>query len=114
MATQSDLHIDQGVFSEFIITVDDIEEGEPYLDLTNYEIYSSKMGRHYSSKTKYNLNCEIYGNPVDGKIRLYFLPDDTLTSGEGHFMYTIHIRSTTDQNIIKRILEGIVFINPII
>ena len=104
MATKLNLFIDQGTDFTTTIEVAD-EEGVP-IDLSNYT-GRAQMRKHYTS-TAYN-SFNVTGNS-NGVITVSMNSATTANIAGGRYVWDLEL--ATPGNIVSRIVEGIVTINP--
>jgi hypothetical protein len=105
MAVKSRLVIDQGVDYEVTVNVKDANSAA--INLTGYT-GKAQMRKHYSSSTKYNFIVTIAGNT--GEVTMAMFSANTANIAAGRYVYDCSI--TSSNNIVSRIVEGIVTINP--
>jgi hypothetical protein len=104
MATKLNLFIDQGTDFSTSIEVAD-EEGTP-LNLTTYT-GRSQMRKHYTSTTFNSFN--VTGN-ANGVITISMNAATSANITGGRYVWDLELVSSG--NVVSRIVEGIVTINP--
>lgn len=103
MARQHNLTIDMGTDVEFQISVYD-DYGEIF-DLTGHTA-RSKFRQHYQSANSVEFTATI----TDNKIVLSLDHVQTANLTPGRYYYDVEIQSSG--NVVSRVLEGIVVVNP--
>lgn len=103
MATRINLFVDQG--SDYRSTVQLEDENGP-IDLTSYTARGS-FREHYSSLTAYPINIGLSNT---GVVELQI--PASLTSGIRAKRYVYDIELVSSANVVSRIIEGILTINP--
>lgn len=104
MATKLNLFIDQGTdFSTTIEVADD--NGDP-INLSTYT-GRSQMRKHYTSTTHYSFT--VSGNS-NGVITVSMNAATTANISGGRYVWDLELVSSG--NVVSRIVEGIVTINP--
>lgn len=106
MATISNLYIDQGSDYGTVITVAS-GSGAP-LNLAGYTI-KSQMRKSYQSSVAYDFTGSVL-DAANGQIRLTLTAAQTENIPPGRWLYDVEITSSTGSK--KRVVEGIVTINP--
>lgn len=106
MATISNLYVDAGSDYSNIITVA-ASNGQP-LNLTGYTV-ASQMRKSYKSSLAYPFTASVY-DALNGKIRLQLTPSQSESIPEGRWLYDVEITSPSGSK--KRVVEGIVTVNP--
>jgi len=106
MATISNLYVDAGSDYSNIITVA-ATNGQP-LNLTGYTV-AAQMRKSYKSSLAYSFTASIYDANA-GKIRLQLTPSQSESIPAGRWLYDVEITSPTNSK--KRVVEGIVTVNP--
>ena len=104
MATKLNLFIDQGTDFTTTIEIAD-EEGNP-IDLTSYT-GRSQMRKHYTSNTYHAFT--VSGN-ANGVITVSMNAATTANISGGRYVWDLEM--VAPGNVVSRIVEGIVTINP--
>lgn len=108
MSNKSNLVIDQGTTFDVYIDLTD-ENGDP-IDVSPY-VANAQMRKWYSSVNPaavFATNTAI--EPPNGVIRLSLTAEQTANLDHGRYVYDVTI--VNDENIITRVLEGIVTVTP--
>ena len=109
MAVSINFVMDQGTFFEGIANIQN-NDGSAY-DLTDMLVYC-QMRRSYYTKTAINIHAEVYGDPLNGKIRLWLNPSETDPIKPVRYVYDVEVHSTVDPNKVKRVLQGVITVSP--
>lgn len=104
MATKVNLYIDQG--TDFSTPIELAEEDGTPLDLTTYT-GRAQMRKHYTSSS-YN-SFTVNGN-ANGIITISMNAATTANIAGGRYVWDLELVSAG--NVVSRIVEGIVTINP--
>jgi len=104
MATKLNLFIDQGTDFSTTIDVGD-EEGNP-INLSSYT-GRSQMRKHYTSATFFSFGV---AGDSQGRITVSMNAATTANIAGGRYVWDLELVSTG--NVVSRIVEGIVTINP--
>lgn len=113
MATVINFVIDAGSKFEGIATIQN-EDGSLF-DLTGYDIYAQMRKSFYSTRNIININTSIFETPETGQVLLELDPDVTQllpTLMTNNYIYDVEARNPNDSTDVKRILEGVITINP--
>lgn len=105
MATKANLVIDQG--TDFSTTITVYDDDDTIINLTGYTA-SAQARKHYTSNTSYNFNVIVTGNT--GEVTLTMSANTTANIASGRYVYDCEVVS--NNNLVSRILEGIVTITP--
>lgn len=108
MATISNLYVDQG--TSFSSVVDLQNQDGTALNLTGYTV-AGQMRKSYQSSVAVDFVCSIYGDPLNGQIKLQLAPATTSGLRAGRYIYDVEITNTASGNKY-RVLEGIVILSP--
>lgn len=108
MASQVNFVIDQGTTFEAIATIDQ-EDGSVF-DLNGLTPYS-QMRKSYYTKTAINIQASVYGDPVNGDIKLFLLPEETDSIKAGRYVYDVEVHNE-DGTYVKRVMQGIITVTP--
>lgn len=109
MATIINLVVDAGTSFEAIITLES-EDGTIF-DLTGLVPYS-QMRRSYYTSSYIDIAAEVYGDPVDGQVRLSMIPSVTQTIKPSRYVYDVEVHNPNDVDFVKRLIEGIITVYP--
>lgn len=109
MANAVNFVIDQGTLFEGIATIEN--EDQTVFDLTDMTPYS-QMRRSYYTNTAFDIGVEVYGDPINGQIKLTLLPSQSNVLRAGRYVYDVEVHSDVDPNYTKRVLQGIITISP--
>jgi len=109
MATQINFVIDAGTKFDAIAQIKN-EDGTPY-DLTNLSI-TSKMKKSYYTTNGIDITCGVDGDPTLGNISMEVNPPLTELAKNGKWVYDVEVSNPVDINYIKRVLEGVITVNP--
>jgi hypothetical protein len=99
------LYIDQGANFNHIINLSD-DVTNDYLDVT---VQAQMRRGYYSRNPSGNLTCTIT-DAANGEITLSMTAANTANLKPGRHVFDI--KTTDDDNVISRILEGIITVNP--
>ena len=105
MAVKSRLVIDQG--SDYEVTINVKDANSSPIDLTGYT-GQAQMRKHFSSSTKYDFDVTITAQT--GEVTLSMAAANTANIAHGRYVYDCFI--TSNNNVVSRVVEGIVTINP--
>lgn len=102
-----DIFIDQGDDFSKIITLSD--QNDLPLDLTGFT-FTATMKEYYNTVKAYNLQAAVFGNPINGQIRLFMTSANTQLLIKPRYVYSVRGTDGTDT---VRVLDGQVLIQPI-
>lgn len=105
MAIKSNIVIDQGTDYEVTINVKDANTTP--INLTGFTGVA-QIRKYYTSSKKYDFTVSISANT--GEVTLGMSAANTAKITAGRYLYDCTLTSNT--NVISRIVEGIVTINP--
>jgi hypothetical protein len=105
MAVKSNIVIDQGTDFEVTINLKDADTTPITLD--GYE-GQAQVRKYYTSSRSYNFDVLISANT--GEVTLAMSANTSANIAPGRYVYDCVLTSNT--NIVSRIVEGIVTINP--
>lgn len=110
MTTQANLYIDQG--TDFLISLDLFtDEGEEF-PTDDYEFFASAR-KLYSTNKAFDIETRLITDDDDpNNFELYISPEKTANTEPGKYTYDVLMRS--DNGVVDKILEGIIFIIPTI
>lgn len=104
MAIKSNIVIDQGTDYEVTINVKDANTAS--IDLSGYTA-NAQLRKHYTSSRSYSFNTKVSANT--GEVTLSMPAANTAAISAGRYVYDCVL---TSNNIITRLVEGIVTISP--
>lgn len=105
MATKANLFIDQGTTYSTTISIANMDDEA--IDLSNYS-GAAQIRKHYTSSNSVNFGVSIDG--ATGDLTLSLTAAQTSGMQPGRYVYDVEI--TDSANVVSRIVEGIVTINP--
>ena len=105
MSLKSNLIVDQGANFVYKVYLVDAS-GNPF-DLSNYTA-NSQIRRTYSSTSYNTIDVNVGGN--NGLLTLTM--DSTVTANLTSNRYVYDLNITSNTNVVSRILEGFVTVNP--
>lgn len=105
MAIRSNIVIDQG--TDYEVTVNVKDANTTPINLAGYT-GNAQMRKYYTSSTKYDFNVNVSANT--GEITLTMSANTSANIAAGRYVYDCILVSNT--NIVSRIIEGYVTINP--
>lgn len=108
MAVQINFVVDQGTSFSAIATIKN-EDGSLF-NLTGLTPYS-QMRKSYYTKTAIEITAEVYGDPVNGDIKLSMPPSVTDGIRAGRYVYDVEVHDATG-DYVKRVLQGIITVTP--
>ena len=108
MATTANLYVDQGTTFSTIVDLEN-QDGTP-LNLTGYSV-AGQIRKSYQSSTAISFTCSVFGDELNGQIRLQLAPSTTIGMRAGRYIYDVEITNTQSGDKF-RVLEGIVILNP--
>lgn len=105
MATKANLFIDQGTTYSTTISIANMDDEA--IDLSNYT-GAAQIRKHYTSSNSVSFGVSIDG--ATGDLTLSLTAAQTGAMLPGRYVYDVEI--TDSANVVSRIVEGIVTINP--
>ena len=105
MATKANLIVDQG--THFSTTISIANMDDEAIDLTGYSA-AAQIRKHYSSSNSVNFGVSI--DAQQGDLTLTLTPAQTNAMVPGRYVYDVEV--TNSSNVVSRVVEGIVTINP--
>lgn len=105
MAIKSNIVIDQGTDYEVTINVKDANTSA--ISLTGF-VGRAQIRKYYTSSNKYDFNVTVGANT--GEVTMSMSAANTANITAGRYVYDCVLISSS--NVISRIVEGIVTINP--
>ena len=102
MAINANLKLDQGADFETKILITDKNDNP--IDLTGYT-GESKMRRHYSSANSFSFTVDMT-EAANGVVNVTMPAANTGDIAAGRYVYDIEL--TSENNVVSRIIEGIV------
>jgi len=109
MAGITNLTIEKGANFDVTITLNDASNNP--IDLTEYTASAKMRSSLYSQSEIYDITCSIVAPAANGNIRLQQTYQYTSNIKPGRYFYDVQIFDS-ENNILKRVLEGIVIVNP--
>ena len=104
MAVKSNIVIDQG--TDYEVTINVTDANTTPINLTGYTC-QAQVRKYYTSSRKYDFAVTISANT--GEVTLAMSANTSANIAAGRYLYDCTI---SQANIISRIVEGIVTINP--
>lgn len=108
MSSYSNITIEQG--TSFETTVDVVDGVGGAYDLTDLSAKCS-MKKSYYTSASHTINAEVFGDPLNGQVRIYLSPAESNAIKSGRYVYDIIVYNDT-QTIAERVIEGIVNLTP--
>lgn len=105
MAIKSNITIDQGTDYEVTINVKDANTTA--ISLTGFT-GQAQIRKYYTSSRKYDFTVTVSANT--GEVTMAMSANNTANIAAGRYVYDCVLISNT--NVVSRIVEGIVTINP--
>jgi hypothetical protein len=59
-----------------------------------------------------DINAEIWGDPLNGEIKLSLIPSQTANIKPSRYVYDIEVHDPANVNYVKRVMEGIATVYP--
>lgn len=109
MAVQINFVVDQGATFTAIVTIEN-EDGTLF-DLTNMTPLS-QMRKSYYTNTSIDIDVEVWGDPLNGEVKIKILPAVSNAIRAGRYVYDIEVHSDLDTEYVKRVVQGIITISP--
>jgi hypothetical protein len=107
MTTRANLYVDQGV--DFLVALElETDQGDDY-PVTNQQFFC-QVRKMYSTTVLFEADLEVVVNGVTNEINLSFDPSVTRNIKPGKYQYDLIM--INDNNITKKILEGLLFVLP--
>lgn len=108
MAAYIELVIDQGTtFNNIINITDDVTNAA--VNVSGYSFESQIRRSYYSANITANITCSI-SNAANGEVTMNMTAANTANIKPGRYVFDV--KSTDTFNVVNRILEGIITINP--
>jgi hypothetical protein len=108
MAAYVELYMDQGAtFNNIINVTDDLTND--YMDITGYTIRSQMRRSYYSTNAAANLVCTIT-DASNGEITMTLAASNTSNIKAGRYLFDLETENRS--NVIVRLVEGIITVNP--
>jgi hypothetical protein len=108
MAAYVELVVDQGTtFNNVINITDDVTNAA--VNIANYSFESQVRRSYYSANITANIICTVT-NASNGEVTMSISASNTANIKPGRYVFDV--KSTNGDNIVDRILEGIITINP--
>jgi hypothetical protein len=108
MASYSNIKIEQG--TSFDVVIDVINDDNTAYDLTDYDAKSQMKKSHYTSSF-HEITASIYGDPVNGQVKLAMTPAQSNAIKAGRYVYDVVIYNNITGNV-ERVVEGIINLTP--
>ena len=105
MANKTNIVIDQG--TDYIVTINVKDGNTTPIGLEGYT-GQAQLRKYYTSSKKYNFTVAVSANT--GEVTLSMAANTTSSIPAGRYLYDCSLTSNT--NVVSRIVEGIVTINP--
>lgn len=105
MAIKSNIVIDQG--TDYEVTINIKDANTTAISLSGF-VGQAQIRKYYTSSKKYDFNVIISANT--GEVTMAMSSANTANIAAGRYVYDCVLISNT--NVISRIVEGIVTINP--
>jgi hypothetical protein len=105
MAIKSNIVIDQG--TDFEVTINVRDANTTAIALTGFT-GQAQLRKYYTSSRKYDFNVTVSANT--GEVTLAMSAANSALISSGRYVYDCVLVSNT--NVVSRIVEGIVTINP--
>lgn len=102
-----DIYIDQGDNFNKIVSLKD-DDGYP-IDLRGFT-FDANLRQYFNTSKDYSLQVDLYGDGVNGQLRLYMIPSTTSLLSAPRYVYSI--RAISGDTII-RVLDGQALITPV-
>lgn len=109
MAISINFVLDAGTLFEVVATIEN-EDGTTF-DLTGLEPYC-QMAKSYYTTSKIDIDAAIEGDPTLGQIKLSLIPTASDGIKAGRYVYDVEVHKTADPDYIKRVLQGVITVNP--
>lgn len=106
MATKANLIIDAGTDFSTTITITN-DTTDAVVDLTGYT-GRAQIRKHFASSNSVNFDVTVGG--VEGSVTLSLSDTQTSAMRAGRYVYDVEVVSA--DNVVSRIVEGIVTITP--
>ena len=108
MAAYIELVIDQGTtFNNIINITDDVTNAA--VNVSGYSFESQIRRSYYSANITANITCSI-NNAANGEVTMNMTAANTANIKPGRYVFDVKSIDTFD--VVNRILEGIITINP--
>ena len=105
MAIKSNITIDQG--TDFEVTINVRDANTTAISLTGFT-GQAQLRKYYTSSRKYDFNVIVSANT--GEVTMAMSSANSANIAAGRYVYDCVLVSNT--NVVSRIVEGIVTINP--
>lgn len=102
-----ELQIDQGTTFETTMNINN-DDGT-FIDITDYEFDSQIRKSYYSSTPAATITTSIH-DAANGEVKLSLSAAQTANIKAGRYLYDV--RMTTPDNVITRVIEGIITVTP--
>jgi hypothetical protein len=108
MASYVELFIDQGTTFNNIINLTDDTTNTP-INIYGYSVSSQIRRSYYSANITANITCSLT-NTSNGEITMSMTAANTSNIKPGRYVFDV--KTTDTYNVISRVLEGIITVNP--
>ena len=108
MSGYVELYIDQGSNFRNVINITDDLTNTP-INVYGYSAQSQLRRSYYSANISANLTC-TFSNTANGELTLTMSAANTANIRAGRYVFDVKLTDTS--NVISRILEGIITVNP--
>lgn len=108
MSAYSNIIIDQG--TTFSVVIDIIDDDGIPIDLTNFTP-KCQMRKSYYTSSFYTINSEVYGDPLNGQVRIFLSPAESMAYKPGRYVYDVIVQNS-DNSVVNRAINGIVTLTP--
>lgn len=108
MSGYVELHIDQGANFRNVINITDDITNTP-INVYGYTAESQMRRSYYSANISANIIC-TFSNTANGELIMTMPAANTAALKAGRYVFDIKV--TDRSNVVSRILEGIVTVNP--
>lgn len=108
MASYVELFIDQGTTFNNIINLTDDTTNTP-INIYGYSVSSQIRRSYYSANITANITCSL-SSPSNGEITMSMTAANTSNIKPGRYVFDV--KTTDTSNIVSRVLEGIITVNP--
>lgn len=108
MASYVELFIDQGTTFRNTINLTDDNSNIP-INVYGYSVSSQIRRSYYSSNITANITC-VTSNISNGEITMSMTAANTANIKAGRYVFDV--KTTDPSNVVTRVLEGIITVNP--
>lgn len=105
MTFKRNLAIEQGTYFEMVVEITD--EDDVPIDYSGYDIIGQfRKGIESVNSISFNTSIDI------NNITISLQAEATVDIDPGKYIYDILVKDSSDPNLVEKIIEGIVTINP--